>query len=88
VPPEAIERRVEPAVAQRRETDDSHVDAYRWPSRNSQPNACRVPAPVCRRLIECCILQLRFALLTVLDLNRQRLIEHKPAATRDSPDLR
>jgi hypothetical protein len=27
VPPEAIERRVEPAVAQRRETDDSHVDA-------------------------------------------------------------
>src|ERR1700688_3784287 len=34
VPPEAIERRVEPAVAQRRETDDSHVDAYRRPSRN------------------------------------------------------
>src|ERR1700738_1592177 len=34
VPPKTIERRVEPAIAQGRETDDSHIDAYRRPSGN------------------------------------------------------
>src|ERR1700694_5950613 len=34
VPPNAVERCVEPAITQGRETDDSHIDAYRRPSGN------------------------------------------------------